>query len=202
MRKLFLLSIILSLVMISYSQDIITTIKGDVLKTKVVRVTDTHIEFKNYNAGNDSILTLARPDVRRIDYQNGIMVIYAEDIALNQVSDTSLFAKGKQDARLYYRDYKAAATGTLIATLANPLYGLIPAIACSTTKPKPVNLNLPANEFRQNPDYLMGYLSMAKKIKSKKVWKNYGIGSGIYVGTIVTVALLISALTTNLDKGF
>jgi hypothetical protein len=106
-----------------------------------------------------------------------------------QTATKDLYVKGQVDAELNYKKYKGAAAGTLIASLVSPLVGLIPAIACSATHPKIENLGYPDANLFMNKDYHDGYTKKAKRIKSGKVWKNWGIGFGV---NLVAV-LLISA---------
>jgi hypothetical protein len=98
--------------------------------------------------------------------------------------------KGQVDATIYYKGYKGAGTGTLIAGLFSPLLGLIPAIACSSTKPKETNLHYPSAELMKNPDYFRGYTQKARKIKQGKVWMNWGIAFGV---NLVAEVFLLSA---------
>ncbi|WP_254561409.1 hypothetical protein [Dyadobacter diqingensis] len=101
----------------------------------------------------------------------------------------NLEVKGRIDAERNYRGYKGAATGTLIASLVSPLIGLIPAIATSVSTPKIDNLGYPSEELFKKPDYNRSYTKKAKKIKSGKVWKNWGIG----FGANLLLVLLLSA---------
>jgi hypothetical protein len=102
---------------------------------------------------------------------------------------TKLYQQGEVDATRYYQGYKGAGTGTFFtALLAGPLFGLIPAIACSSTTPDRHNLGLPNKQFAENNDYYQGYSQQAKRIKSKKVWTNYGIGAGILLLLVVVTS--------------
>ena len=100
------------------------------------------------------------------------------------------FEKGVADASIYYTGQNSGKTGTLLTSLLiNGLVGLVPAIACSSNAPKIQNLNIPNMEvYQKNPEYARGYQTQAKKIKSKKIWKNWGIGTAIS-----TVILIIAA---------
>jgi HKD family nuclease len=42
-------------------------------------------------------------------------------------------------------------------------------------------LNIPDNELTKNSEYKKAYSEQAHKIKKKKVWTNFGIGSGAWV---------------------
>lgn len=101
----------------------------------------------------------------------------------------NLEIKGQIDAERNYKGYKGAAVGTLIASLISPIVGLIPAIATSVSTPKMVNLGYPSEELFKKPDYNRSYTKKAKKIKSGKVWRNWGIG----FGANLVLVLLLSA---------
>ncbi len=108
------------------------------------------------------------------------------------LSPQDLYVKGHTDAEANYKKYKGAATGTLFASLLSPLVGLIPAIACSATAPKIENLDYPDAKLFMKKEYYDSYTSKAKKIKSGKVWKNWGIGFGVNL-----VAVLVIAASAN-----
>ncbi|MBU1822452.1 MAG: hypothetical protein KKG00_13210 [Bacteroidetes bacterium] len=97
---------------------------------------------------------------------------------LRPVVTKSMYVKGQRDAELHYKKYKGAGTGTLVASILSPLVGLVPAIACSATMPKEVNLGTPQPELLAQEEYYLGYTQKAKKIKSRKVWTNWAIGFG------------------------
>lgn len=110
-------------------------------------------------------------------------------------SDTTLgyYDFGRLDAKEHYQSYWKASSWTLALgtclILASPVAGLTSAIACSSTTPKTKNLDLPRPDLAQNEAYLAGYKWQAKKIKQRKVWKNWAIGFGINT-TILSLFLL------------
>jgi hypothetical protein len=97
---------------------------------------------------------------------------------LRPVVTKSMYVQGQRDAELHYKKYKGAGTGTLVASILSPLVGLVPAIACSATMPREVNLGAPQPEMLAQEEYYLGYTQKAKKIKSRKVWTNWAIGFG------------------------
>ncbi|MEO5571397.1 MAG: hypothetical protein ABIS37_10770 [Bacteroidia bacterium] len=107
---------------------------------------------------------------------------------LSNLSNDELFAKGQLDASRYYRGYKAAGTGTLIISLFSPIAGLIPAIACSSSKPIRENLQYPNVEIMKNTNYYNGYINKAKKIKKRKVLTNWEIGLGVNLITLLIIS--------------
>jgi hypothetical protein len=129
-----------------------------------------------------------------VKYENGTVDVFqiekknADSSAVVSLTE-NLFMKGQVDATKYYTKYKGAGTGTLITSLVSPLIGLIPAIACSSTQPREINLGYPNPALMKNPDYYLGYTQKAKKIKQGKVWLNWGIALGV---NLVAELLLIS----------
>jgi len=199
MKKL-VLSLMLSIFTLSicFSQDTITLKTSDDIKAKVLEVTPTGIKYKRFDNLDGPTFTALLSDIIMIRYENGTRGIF--NVAQNNVeqekkSDPSasltgaeLYFKGQIDAERYYSDYKVAGTGTLIASLLSPLVGLVPAIACSATKPKEANLNYQDLELAKKPDYLQGYSKKAKRIKQGKVWTNWGIGLGVNLFLVIALA--------------
>jgi hypothetical protein len=100
-------------------------------------------------------------------------------VARPQTGTQDMYLKGRADAMTYYKGYKGAATGTLVTGLLSPLVGLIPAIACSSTRPLEQNLNIPNAELAQSRNYVAGYQQQALQMKSRRVWTNWGIAFGV-----------------------
>lgn len=102
---------------------------------------------------------------------------------------TKMFQQGEDDATRYYQGYQGAGTGAFVTSLlVGPILGLIPAIACSSTAPQRRNLGFPKKQLAENNDYYQGYAQQAKRIKSRKVWTNYGIGTGILLLLVVVTS--------------
>ncbi len=100
-----------------------------------------------------------------------------------------LYNQGQTDAKRYYNGYHGAGTGTFLTTfLVGPILGLIPAIACSSTAPSQDRLGFPNNQLAQNNNYYTGYTQEAKRIKSRKVWGNFGIATGILFGIVIVAS--------------
>ena len=196
MNKLLLFLGFYSLSMIINAQDVITRSDGEVFKTRVVKVTVDSILFDSLINGQSYISALPKSGLQSVFFQDGTQMIFQSGYEPSTPYDTAMFNRGLEDARHYYNRYKDASTGTLVASLLFPILGLIPAISCSSTPPKQVNLSIPSDSLGRNPGYNAGYSYQAKKIKSKKVWKNYGIGAG--VGFSLRVVLAIAVLSIKL----
>ncbi len=173
-----------------FSQDIITKKSSEDIQAKVLEVTTTEIKYKKFDNLNGPTFTLLKSDVLMVRYENGTKDIFNEEKKNETVSNPTqisgaLFIQGQTDASRYYKGYKGAGTGTLIASLVSPLVGLIPAIACSSTQPKEINLNYPNAELMKKPEYYNGYIQKSKKIKQGKVWTNWGIAFGVNLVAVI-----------------
>jgi len=54
------------------------------------------------------------------------------------------------------------------------------------------NLGYQDKKLMENHDYNMGYKEQAHKIKKKKVWNNFAIGSGVFLGLYILSGALIA----------
>jgi len=197
-----------------FSQDIITKKSGEGVKAKVVEITPTEIKFKRYENLDGPVYTLLKSDVLLVKYENNTEEVFAgtesytrpEDNAVATVSTTpdvtpaatpaipaasaqDLYLKGQQDADIHYKGYKSAGTGVLVGSLLiSPLLGLVPAVVCSTAKPRQHNLNYPNYTLMQDVSYSSGYTNRARKIKSRKVWRNWGIAFGVNLALAVALS--------------
>jgi hypothetical protein len=196
MKKIILtaLSTIFALTL-CFSQDVITTRSGESIQAKVMEVGQTQIKYKKSDNPEGPVYWILKSVVLMVKYENGTVDVFKVE---KKTADSSsvvsltenLFLKGQVDADRFYKKYKGAGTGTLITSLISPLVGLIPAIACSSTKPREFNLDYPNSTLMKNPDYYLGYTQKAKKIKQGKVWLNWGIALGV---NFVAELLLLSA---------
>lgn len=177
---------------LAVAQDIITLKSGDELKVKIIRLNAKDVTFQPQ--GVSDTLSMWREEIVKLTYQNGTLIYLAEKTPViknsGSVSDSMYYA-GVNDASLYYKGYKAASTGTLVSSLVFPL-NLIPAIACSTTPPGDEKLGYKDKKLMENPDYNHGYKEQAHKIKKKKVWKNFAIGTGAFFGLYILSGALIA----------
>lgn len=183
----------LSAFTLSFSQDTITRKTHDNIQAKILEVTPTEIKYKRFDNLDGPVFTMPKTEVAMVRYENGTEDIFneerdSESIAPSRITNDDLFKQGQVDAFRYYNGYKGAGTGTLITSLISPLVGLVPAIACSSTKPKEINLNYPNGDLIKKPDYYNGYSQRAKKIKQGKVWKNWGIAFGVNIALVIILS--------------
>ena len=191
MTNLYKYLMIIALCVISMNtnaQDIITKKDGTDISAKVTELTISEVKYKKYNNLSGPIYTILKSDVLTIKYENGTRDVFNNKIPdiFESISDEEMCEKGKEDALRYYPKKHTGAGWTLTtAALTNPLFGLIPAFSCSKRIPKNYNLNYPDKELMKNADYNKCYKDQARKMKKKKIWKMFGIGSGIYAVMLI-----------------
>jgi len=178
------------------AQDFIVLYNGSKIKSKVLEVGISEIKYYKFGDANKTEYKISKNDVVLIEFENGEKATFLDVPTPKKpepgiVGYADLYAKGANDAKIYYRRYKASGTVTLISTLSYPVFGLIPAIACSITTPKMKNLDFPDPDLFRDPSYSSGYKEQAYKIKKQKVWKNFGIGFGVW---FIFVGLLFVTL--------
>lgn len=168
----------------SFSQDMITKKSSEDIKAKVIEVTTTEIKYKKFDDISGPLFTILKSDVLMIRYENGTKDIFNEvqNTVTANVSSSDMAIKGEQDAITNYKGKSSGAGWTATTTiLTSPVLGLIPAIACSSTEPSDENLNYKDSELMKNNEYNKAYRKQAHKTKKKKVWSNFGVGSGVWL---------------------
>ena len=175
-----------------FSQDLITKKTGEDIQAKVLEVGQTEVKYKKSDNLTGPTFSISKSDVIMIRYENGTKDVFVEEnkkaATLPAFSVENYLRQGQMDAKRYYKGYKPAATGTLVSSLLIPIVGLVPAIICSTNEPEEINLNYPNPELMKNPEYSTGYTQQAHKIKSRKVWTNWGIGLGVNVAALLILS--------------
>lgn len=107
-----------------------------------------------------------------------------QSTSANVESETAIYMqeKGRHDSRTYYKGKKSGKGWVAVTTiLFSPLFGAIPAVACSSTEPATRNLNYTEVELAKDLNYRQAYVDQAHKPKRKKIWKSYFISSGFYI---------------------
>lgn len=191
-KKLFMTVLVIMIASVCFSQDLITKKNGEDIQAKVIEVGQTEIKFRRLDNLDGPLFTVSKSDVLMIRYENGTKDIFTEELKkglnVTEFSTADYFRQGQIDARKYYKRYKPAATGTLfVTTIFSGVIGIVPAAITSTTEPDEANLGYPNNELMNNPDYYNGYTQSAKKIKSSRVWMNWGIGVGINIAAFYLI---------------
>ncbi len=179
---------------IAKAQDVITKKNGDEVYSKVLEITQTEIKYKKFENENGPIYTILLKDVIKIRYENGSKDIFSEWIDVNNSIDKNADSKkgkyllGIEDAKSNYDGYHGSGTATFLTSIfLSPLVGLVPAISCSSTRPKDRNLNYPDADLIKNHEYYMGYTNEARRIKQRNVWKNWTITVSLNLVVILLV---------------
>ncbi len=188
MRKIALVPIVtLFSLSFCFSQDVITKKTSEDIQAKVTEITTNEIKYKKFDNLNGPTFTILKSDVLMIRYQNGSKDIFTESQSANTSTNMDnnnsidMRIKGAQDAIANYKGKKSGAGWTgATALLINPLVGLIPAVACSSSGPSDDNLNYPNSQLMKNHEYNQAYRQQAHKIKKKKIWTRYGLSSGLF----------------------
>lgn len=197
MKKILKLAVLIILCIISINinaQDIITKKDGTDISARVLEITISEVKYKKFDNLSGPIFTMLKSDVLMIRYENGTNDVFNEITSAedNSIPDEEMCEKGKEDALKYYPKKNTGAGWTLAAAaLTDPLLGLIPAFSCSSKVPKNYNLNYPDKELMQNADYNKCYKEQARKMKRKKIWTMFGIGSGIYAAALTYNLIMI-----------
>jgi hypothetical protein len=161
-----------------FSQDIITKKSGEDIQAKILEVTQTEIRFKKFSDLEGPSFSINKSDILMIRYKNGTKDIFNEE----KTNNNDMASKGKNDAKLNYKGGNSGAGWTAATSiLTSPILGLIPAAICSSAEPKDENLNYKDVELMKNSEYNKSYSEEAHRIKKRKVWTNYGIGSGAWL---------------------
>lgn len=197
-KYLFLLLLVIGNIAHTTAQDSITMKSGEIIQAKVIEVTNSEVKIKKSENLNGPIYTLLKYDILTIRYENGIIDDFSIIKKIENTEDSSLnmFYKGRVDATANYINYKGAST-TVLITSCIPMYGVIlgilPTVIFSSTDPSEKNLGYLDPIMMKNNNYASGYREQAKKMKNKKVIKNYFVGIGVS-GTL-TLAFVIAVLT-------
>lgn len=194
------------LIINTYAQDVIFLKSGEEIKSKVKEIKEQEIVYLKFENLDGPTYTILKSNILMIKYENGQKDILSNDqpatneafIVANSFEVAPLskkptlytYEKGLSDAQIYYTGQNSGKTGTLLTSLLlNGLFGLVPAIACSATTPKIHNMGIPNLEaYQSNPEYARGYVTQVKKTKSKKIWKNWAIGTVISTIFIIAVS--------------
>ena len=194
-KRLFLVFLLLFQIKLLPAQDVIIYKNGDEIKTKVIEVGQTEIKYKKYTNLNGPIFTISKSDVFMIKYENGEKEVYnseSKNKTENNITilnhEDEMYMKGKDDAVVNYKGKNCGDVATLAVTvLTSPLLGLIPASIITSNEPLNENLKYPSAELMKNSSYNKGYIEQATKIKKKKVWNAFGIGSAVWLFFILII---------------
>lgn len=164
-----------------FSQDVITKRTGEDILAKISEVNQTEVKYRKFDNPTGPLFTISKAELLMIRYENGTKDVFSETyLPLPTPAEMSMM--GMQDARLNYRGRRSGAGWTAATTVVfSPVLGLIPAIAISSTEPADRNLNYRDHELMGDYNYHTAYREEAHKIKKRKVWTGFGIGSGAWL---------------------
>lgn len=172
-----------------FSQDILIKKSNEGIEVLITEITDTEVRFRKFDEPRGPIYSYFIYELKMIKYENGRVVKFdgENESTVIESRRADLFGISQIDASRHYRKYSGASTGTLVVSLISPIIGLIPAIATSTTMPKDENLGYPDPSLMKKTEYYNGYTKKAKKVKSNKVWTNWGIAFGINLIAVIVL---------------
>lgn len=186
---------------IGMAQDKIMKADGSLMEAKIERITRDSV-FAMIPDSITGNLVFAKSELSAIFFRDGVKIYFTESASDYLPADSAGYGadyqRGIEDANRNYINYSTAGTITLLTSMVFPVVGLIPALSCSHTSPRPENLGIVPNPSVTGADYLAGYTRQAKRIKSKKVWKNYAIGAGIGVSYRLLYAAAVIAIVSSL----
>lgn len=189
MKKIILIAICLSSSFITFSQDILTKKNGEDIKVKVIEINQTDIKYKKSDNPSGPTFVISKSEVLMLRYEDGTKDMFNEVSNTNNTNNSDMQSRGKEDAIMNYKGKNSGAGGTAVTVvLTSPLIGLIPALACSSTEPSDENLKYTNRELMRNADYNKGYTEQAHKIKKKKIWTAFGIGSAVWLVLVIALS--------------
>jgi hypothetical protein len=173
---------------------VITKSDGEEVKAKVLEVTQSEIKYKKFDNPNGPTFTILKKEVFMIRYENGSKDVFNSDKESkisNEDVNNEMFEKGKRDAQLQYKGKNSGAIWTgAAAAFTLPILGLIPALITTNAEPQVENLGVRDQQLFKNTDYKAGYIEAAHKKKKRRVWSGFGIGSAVFVATILIAPAL------------
>lgn len=192
MRHLLILCSLLLLAAQGYAQDVILHTNGEERPGKVLSITPDSVTYISSEAGRSDTVRLATSSVFLIRYANGTKELLTKpDTAPTEqpMSSEEAYAKGRLDARNYYRA-PGAFWGTYAATVTTFYGGPIVGVAVAATKPKPRAFVVPEAKLLQDPNYTAGY---QKQAHNKKIGSAAGgLGAGVATWAVVMVVIFVT----------
>jgi hypothetical protein len=104
------------------------------------------------------------------------------------LNEKELKMKAILDAQSNYKGKNSGGIWIGVATLIfSPVIGFIPAAVTSGAEPNRKNLNYPDEDLMKDYDYYTSYVQESKKIKKRRNWKYFGIGSAAWLGAALLI---------------
>jgi hypothetical protein len=188
---------------ICFSQDVITKKTGEDIQAKILEVDQTNIKYKKFDNLEGPSFIVPKSDVLIVRYSNGTKDIFTEEktistdvkavtidtktaLADTQTNPSDICDQATNDSKTNYIG-RNSGTGWVLATTAlfSPLIGIIPAVACSASKPTDQNLNYKDSKLMKNNAYNKCYTDEAYKTKKNRIWTSFGVGAGAWLVIIL-----------------
>lgn len=180
------------------AQDRILDVEGNEYTVTVTEITPDSIRYKEITGVTQKVQAMPLAQVFMISFKNGTKQVFfdyeaaagsnTENEAPPILSKQQYYQLGKLEARKYYKS-NGAFWGTFGATFIPPLFpfgGIAAGTAVSLATPYHRKVITSNPEYKQNPDFMLGYNNQAKK---KKLASAAG-GLGAAVGVIFVVAAI------------
>ncbi|MBA3665155.1 MAG: hypothetical protein H0W61_13230 [Bacteroidetes bacterium] len=154
---------------------------GKKVPAKIYELSPTEVKYKPLSNMDGPVYKVNKSEVKEVVFSTGLKQSFnAADVpqyaSSSGRSPSSMILKGRADAKANYR-HTGGSVGTGVAAMLFPPIGLIPAIICSSVPPREYNLGYPDDNLWQNRDYNLGYSKEAYRIKRKRVWSGFGLGT-------------------------
>ncbi|MGZ3920468.1 MAG: hypothetical protein ACXVNM_05540 [Bacteroidia bacterium] len=159
---------------------------GKRLSVKIYELTPTQVHYKLMANLDGPVYKINKSELSEIIFSTGLkQKLTVEPVTSGynpsySGTSSSMIMRGTSDAKTYYRN-KGGSIGTGIAAAVFPPLGLIPAVICTNVQPKDHNMGYPDEDLWNNRDYRKSYSNEAYRIKKKRVWTGFGIGTGIFL---------------------
>lgn len=169
------------------AQDVIRFSNNDTLQATVTEINSTTI---SYTLPQQSlpVFKVDRGNVKKITFASGNEMHL--DAVLKVPNSDPHYQLGEFHAREHYRT-KVPKMATFVSSAVFPPLGLAAAVTFANVPSQEENMLTPDYELFKNLNYRNGYVSQAKKIRQRKVWVGFGLGtlvSAAVYGTIKATA--------------
>jgi hypothetical protein len=189
------------------AQDTLWLTNGEMIRCRVKTINRTDVDYIPWGQSGP-LYAVNKTLLQRLVYETGSSVVFQQapapvvvtdmassDSAVAAMGSDALIQRGIRDAEEHY-DFSRPRNAAVVIGLTAPVFYLIPGIvataAMASTTPRYDYLNVPNESlYRNSLDYRQAYARQARKVKSRKVWGGFLTGSGITVGGLVAIGLLL-----------
>lgn len=189
--------------------DVILRLDGQEIPGRVLLITPLELRYLPVPVAGALLradtLRLPVAEVFLVRYANGTKEVLTQpgaglasnlgDGRLSGLTSLERQQLGQADAKRHYQGQNVF-WGTAGSTLLlGPAYGAGSTAIIAGHTINPGNLHAPVPALLQDPDYKVGYVQQARRIKRHKAWGGYGTGVGAQVA--VLAVMLFSALSVG-----